>query len=349
MRGASITRVMLALALLAVPSTAMAQRRGRGRGRPQTPATPATPPAGGGESGSMTFGVDEANNPPAGGAAAGGTDAAGTPPAGGTDAAGAGAAPAGGGTGLEGIGGADVRAQAHPLSERIWAVQQVYALRNRRFEFTPTAGFSLNDPYVSHPGLGVGANFWITNVLAVGANFMWFQGLNGRSDVDLRVARSARLAVPVNEYQMAAALNFTYVPLYGKFLMFNRFIFHWDMYLVAGVGIQRTRPIAVIDPEIRVFDSFNTSIMFNAGIGVRVFVSRWLAITGEVRNYVYPEPLENTEIRPDRPVPVGGTPAPDTRQDPSSWIGQTRLTDNVMVQVGLSFFLPFSVTYRLQK
>lgn len=344
MRRDSITRVMLAVALLAVPSTAMAQRRGRGRGRQPT-QQPTTPPAAGGGDGSMTFGVDEANQtPPAGGtAAAGGGDAA---PAGGGDAA---PASGGGGSGLEGIGGADVRAVTHPLTERIWAVQQVYALRNRRLELTPTGGFSLNDPYVSHPGLGLSANFWITNVLAVGANFMWFQGLNGRSDVDLRVARSARLAVPVNEYQMATALNFTYVPLYGKFLMFNRFIFHWDMYVVAGVGIQRTRPIPVIDPEIRTFSNFNTNIMFNAGLGVRVFVSRWLAITGEVRNYVYPEQLENPAILPDRPVPAGGMPQANTRQDPSTWTAETRLTDNVMIQVGISIFLPFSVTYRLQK
>jgi outer membrane beta-barrel protein len=189
----------------------------------------------------------------------------------------------------------------------------------------------------------------VTNVLAVGANFLWFQGLNNRADVDFHVARSARLVVPINEYQMSASLNFSYVPVYGKFLMFNRFIFHWDIYLVAGVGLTRTRPIAVVDPEVRTFD-FQNQILFNAGVGVRVFINRWFGITGEIRNYIYPESLENTTIaQNDIPVPVGGTPVMGSRQDPRTWFGPSSITDNVMVQVGITIFLPFSVSYRLLK
>jgi len=248
------------------------------------------------------------------------------------------ATPAGGESGLEGIGGADVRAQRHPLNEQIWAVQQIYALRNRRFELQPSVGVSLNDPYVSHTGFGLAANYWVTNVLAVGANFVWFQGLNSRSDLDVRVARSAQLVVPVNEYQLAGALNFSYVPVYGKFLMFNRFIFHWDIYLLAGVGVMRTRPIAVVDPEVRTFDH-DWRIMFNAGAGVRVFVNRWFGVFGELRNYIYPERLERTEIAPTE----------TERRDPSTWYGSNSITDNVMAQVGITVFLPFSVDYRLLK
>jgi outer membrane beta-barrel protein len=290
----------------------------------------------------MTFTSDEANQPAT-------PDAnAQTPPAGDT-----GTPAAGGDTGgLEGIGGADVRAQQHPLHENIYAVQQIYALRNRRLELQPTVGISLNDPYVSHTGFGLAANYWVTNVLAVGANFMWFEGLNGRSDVDYHVARSANLVVPVNEYQMEAALNFSYVPVYGKFLMFNRFIFHWDLYLVAGVGVMRTRPIPVFDPEVRTntgsFD-YDWRIQFNAGVGLRVFVNRWFGIVGELRNYIYPEALENPVIAHDQPVARGQQPVMGSRQDPSTWLGPSSVTDNVMVQVGVTIFLPPGVNYRLLK
>lgn len=257
--------------------------------------------------------------------------------------------------GLEGIGGADVRAQRHPLVETIYAVQQIYALRNRRLEFQPTVAMSLNDPYVSHTGISIGINYWVTNVLAAGASFMWNQGLNGRADLDFRVARSANLVVPINEYQLATALNFTYVPVYGKFLMFNRFIFHWDLYLLAGVGLIRTRPIPVVDPEVRSFD-YNNNIMFNAGLGVRVFINRWLGIIGELRNYIYSEPLEQLQIAPEVPMdPTPGAPCNQfgdpgcSRRNPNSWRGDNALTDNVMAQVGITIFLPFQVTYRLQK
>jgi outer membrane beta-barrel protein len=340
MRRETIAKVMLAVALCAAPSTAVAQRR-RGRGRQQEQQQPAQGgeaagqaggAAAGGESGSMTFTTDEATQTP--------PTQEQQPPTGGE------AAPGGESVGLTGIGGEDVRAQRHPLTESIYAVQQIYALRNRRLEIQPTVAMSLNDPYVSHTGIGLGVNYWVTNVLAVGASFMWNQGLNGRADLDFRVARSAGLVVPINEYQMAAALNFSYVPVYGKFLMFNRFIFHWDLYLVAGVGLMRTRPIAVVDPEVRSFNYYN-NVMFNAGVGVRVFVNRWLGIVGELRNYVYSEPLENTLIAPE--MCLASEPSCQPRRNPATWQVGNALTDNVMAQVGITIFLPFSVSYRLQK
>src|SRR5687767_10648953 len=42
------------------------------------------------------------------------------------------------------------------VSEEIYAVQQIYALRKNRLEILPSFGFTLNDPYVSHPNIGVG-------------------------------------------------------------------------------------------------------------------------------------------------------------------------------------------------
>ena len=43
------------------------------------------------------------------------------------------------------------------------------------------------------------------------------------------------------------------MPAYGKFAGFGDFIFHYDFFLVAGVGAISTRPIAVIDPDNRTF------------------------------------------------------------------------------------------------
>ncbi len=238
------------------------------------------------------------------------------------------------------VPGGEVTAQRHPFREEIYAVQQIYALRNRRLELSPTANFSLNDPYVQHTGFGLTANYWISNVLAVGVTGVYFP-FNTVSDVNLFVGRSTGLVVPINEYQLAAAVNFSYVPLYGKFSMFSRYIFHWDLYLTAGVGVMRSRPIPAIDPEVRTFD-WNTAILFNANIGVRIFFTRSVGLTLELRNFVYPELLENTSI--------GGEGNCSTcRRNRSTWTDQTRLTDNVMVSLGLTVFLPFSFNYRLPK
>jgi outer membrane beta-barrel protein len=174
-------------------------------------------------------------------------------------------------------------------------------------------------------------------VLAVGVNFNWYQGLETESKLDFSIRRSTRLAVPITEYQLGAHLNFTYVPIYGKFEMFNDAIFQWDGYLVGGVGVLRTRPVAEIDPAVRNFD-FDWRVAFNAGIGLRVFVTKWLSIFGELRDYLYMEKLENLQVSLDH------------REVPSTWIDpNSHLTNNVTVQLGFTMFFPFTFDYSYPK
>ncbi len=232
--------------------------------------------------------------------------------------------------------------------EEIYAVQQIYALRINRVEVAPNVGFTLNDPYVSHPSVGIALNYWWTNVLAVGLNFNWYQGLESESDLNFFVRRSTRLAIPITEFQLGANLNFTYVPLYGKFSMFNEYIFQWDAYIVGGVGIMRTRPVPVIDPEIRTFD-FDWRVAFNVGVGIRIFVTRWLAIFGELRDYAYLERLENLNVALPRP-PTDGNCTDNSRCDPNTWVDDSvSFENNVTAHVGFTIFFPFDFEYRLPK
>jgi outer membrane beta-barrel protein len=225
---------------------------------------------------------------------------------------------------------------AKPLDEQIYAVQQIFALRVRRFEVQPYWGFTLNDQFVSHPGPGLALNYYITNVLAVGANFNYYRPFNVDSEFNAQVRRAARVGVPLTEYDWGAALNFTYVPAYGKFAGFGDFIFHYDAYIVGGVGAISTRPIPVIDPDNRNFE-YEPKLAFNAGLGLRIFFNRWFAAILEVRDYIYNEKLENLEI------------AVGSEQDKGTWFGDSKLTNHVQAQVGVSIFIPFSFEYRLPK
>jgi outer membrane beta-barrel protein len=234
-------------------------------------------------------------------------------------------------------------ADARPTetTEEIYAVQQIYALRLHRWELAPSASFNMNDPYLAHPGVGLAVNYWWTNVLALGANLVWYQfgdTLN-ESDITFFTRRSTRLAVPITQWQMAANLNFTYVPLYGKFSAFDKLIFQWDAYLVGGLGIMRTRPFPVIDPEVRQFDDFNTHLSFNLGLGLRIFMTRYLTAFVEFRDYMFLEQYENVEVARG-----------DQREDPSTWLDDdSTFTHNATIQVGLTFFLPPTFEYRLPK
>jgi len=226
---------------------------------------------------------------------------------------------------------------ARPLRENLYAMQQIFALRARRLELQPYFGLTLNDQFVSHPGPGLALNYYITNVLAVGVNGNYFEVFNSDSDFNAQVRRSARVAVPLTEYQWSAALNFTYVPAYGKFAGFGDFIFHYDAYIVGGVGAISTRPIPVIDPDNRNF-AFEPKICFNAGLGLRIFLNRWFAVDLEMRDYIYPEKLEALSVNEM------------DKTNKSTWYeNKSTITHAVQAQLGVSIFLPFSFEYRLPK
>lgn len=230
------------------------------------------------------------------------------------------------------------------INAEMYAVQQIYALRYHRVELTPYFGITMNDQFVAHPSPGLGINFYITNVMAIGVNGNFYLGLNSPSNFNFQTSRAARVGVPITEYAWNANANFTYVPAYGKFAGFSDFIFHWDFYVLGGVGAIATRPIAVVDPDNRTFN-YKPRLSFHAGGGVRIFFNRWFAVTAEVSDYIFFDELENPSI-------AGGRDASGklNAQNPSTWLAQeTELTNNVQAQVGFSVFLPFSWEYRLPK
>jgi hypothetical protein len=106
--------------------------------------------------------------------------------------------------------------------------------------------------------------------------------------------------------------------------------------VVGGVGVLRDRPIPVIDPDNRKFD-WQTNLDFNVGLGLRIFFNRWFAFMLEGRDYIFQEKLENTVVDARNPT------------NQSEWFGETKLTNAIQAQVGVSIFLPFSWEYRLPK
>ncbi|MGH7297049.1 MAG: outer membrane beta-barrel domain-containing protein [Polyangiaceae bacterium] len=233
------------------------------------------------------------------------------------------------------------------VNAEVYAVQQQYVIKAQRFEIMPYFAFTLNDQFVSHDAPGLALNYYITQVLAVGLNGAWYGGLNADSDFNFQNRRAARIAVPLNNYQLAGDLNFTYVPMYGKFAGFGDFIFNYDAYLEGGVGLIRTEPIAVIDPDNRKF-TWNNLVNFDVGIGFRIFFTRWLAAVLEVRDIVFFDKIEALTI-------AGGSttlPLNDKSNplNPQTWYdNSTHPTNDIQLQVGLSIFLPTSFEYRLPK
>lgn len=233
---------------------------------------------------------------------------------------------------------------AREVQAEMYAVQQIWALRAERFELNVYGAVTMNDQFVGHPGVGLAANYYIINPLAVGINGNIYHGMNSESEFNFQTSRAARIGQPITEYSWNANVNLTYVPAYGKFAAFDDFIFHYDFYVLIGGGVISTRPIAVVDPDNRTFD-YTIRPTWGFGGGIRIFFTRWMSAMLEIRDYMFLEDLENPSIALGRDA-NGNLRA----QDPDTWLAPDQsFTNNVQAQLGLSFFLPPTWEYKLPK
>jgi outer membrane beta-barrel protein len=200
-------------------------------------------------------------------------------------------------------------------------------LKMRRVELMPMIGVTTNDNLIRHTQLGGQLNYFLTDVLAVGLEGGIFQR-NLREPYDL-IARQARRLPTVNQYNYSAGLNFHYTPVYGKFALFSRSIVHWDGSLTAGVGITESEVI----PRNPAMQSFtNMLVTPSVGASMRVYFSDFLTLHLGLRDYVFLdrfEALDRTEVSGDA-----------AREN-----GTTALVNHVVLQAGVSFWLPTSFSY----
>ena len=87
----------------------------------------------------------------------------------------------------------------------------------------------------------------------------------------------------------SANLNFGYVPFYGKFALFDRWIFQWEGYVQAGLGVIQTEWITR-DPADR--SATNYDIQWHVDVGMRLFLTKWLAIHAYLKDYMFVDSLE---------------------------------------------------------
>ena len=146
------------------------------------------------------------------------------------------------------------------------------------------------------------------------------------------VARQARRLPTVNEYQWSAALDFHYVPVYGKFAVVDKHIVTWEVAFTAGIGAIQTQVI----PRDKRFDPFtNIDISPNVGADMRFFLAKWLTINAGIRDYVFIDKFE----------PVGRSDTMYTTAADAQAHADTSLINNVMFQLSVSFWLPTGFEY----
>jgi len=213
----------------------------------------------------------------------------------------------------------------------IIVVPRKAVLKTGRLELAPFAGLTVNDPLIRHWGFGGQLNYFFSDVFGVGLEGIYYKreitGTGGL--IGLQYHRVPTL----NEMKWAASLDFSYVPIYGKFAFFNKSIIHWEASVIGGVGLTHTT-IIPRNPQDDTFD--NDDITPSLGIGGRIFLSQWLAVWFNFRDYIYPDKFEN----PNR---MGGTGA-DAKAN-----ADTQIVNNLFLSLGASFFIPPRFSYHMAK
>lgn len=224
------------------------------------------------------------------------------------------------------------KAELAQAQKKIWkdivVLPRKTFLRRKRVELMPFVGTTINDTLIQHTAIGANLNYFLTDVLAIGIEGMYYfdNVLNDEFLVRYHYQRVPSL----NRYRYTATGNFSYAPIYGKFSILNKPIVHYDIWVSGGVGITGTE---VIPRDFNNESFSNISLTFPVGIGTRLFVTKWLAVQVMVRNYMMLDTFE----APGRTI-IDGDEAKDKESE-------TKFINNLVLSAGVSVFFPFGFEY----
>lgn len=216
--------------------------------------------------------------------------------------------------------------------EDIVVVPRKAFLKKYRLELAPFTGITLNDPLIRHYSFGGDLNFYITDVLSIGGEGQYF--IKELSERESLVGAQYYLVPTLNKLKYHYALTFGYVPGYGKFGLFNKWIVHWDLTFALGIGMIRTEII----PRAFGDKSFtNDDIVGHLGLGVRLFVLDWLTLSLTFRDYMYNDVFEYKGRKPTDSIE-------QVKSD--SQAHQSQFVQNIMMFFSIGLYIPPSFTYR---
>ena len=233
----------------------------------------------------------------------------------------------------EEVGGAKATVKTSTLSwNDIVVIPRKAFLKGGRLEFQPFTGITVNDNLIRHYVFGLDLNYFLTDVFWVGLQGQYF--IHQLTNQEELLGSEFNLAPSLNQYQYGGALNFGYVPVYGKFAWFNRSIVSWEIWASAGFGFTWTKVIPR-DPANSAAAFTNTDLTPNIGIGSRFFLLDWLTVNFALRDYILPDKFE-TQMKPD----------PYTNATDAKANGQSVLVNNVVFSIGVGFYLPTKFQYK---
>ena len=205
----------------------------------------------------------------------------------------------------------------------------------------------MNDPFVRHYVAGAELNYWITNRMAVGLTGSAFFGQKTSRYNNVR--SQLGMLLTANKTLWQASANFLYNPFYGKIAVFNRALMHWEAYVQIGGGVNQTQVIPRFEALHEPFNNINPQ--GNFAIGSRYYIARsdWVSVNFGVRTWIFPDKLEPAGRGPSTgPGGLGDNAALDDPANAKSE-AQGTLAFNVVVFLGVSFYIPTTFEYTTRR
>jgi hypothetical protein len=203
--------------------------------------------------------------------------------------------------------------------------QEVLALH--RLELRPFGGWDAAPNSATGAFVGADVAVRLNRFFALGGDFAWYAPFD-RSP-------GPQPSYPLNETLGSGDLDAYIVPWPARARSGA-----FEPYLVGGLGVIATRPIAVVDPRDRSFDA-NTLVDLTLGVGVRLFVDPRVAISLEVRDLMYFDKLENGRVATG-PAVAPGQPGytANSPLNPATWYSpDSHPTSAFQLRLGVSFFV----------
>jgi len=197
-----------------------------------------------------------------------------------------------------------------PLQEaekkKVHVLEQRPFLHALRVELAPAFGYTINEVLSEQMQVGGTLRFHITETLSVGGTYSHYFTKQSKHAVQLQDEFELFPEISFPKWYAGGEVNYT--PIYGKMVVSGLTTVHWNVYLSGGAGVTKT---GAKDPLI-------TGMI---GLGSRFFVTSWLAINIDARDYIYSEPFK----------------------------AGTEIINNLAIHAGISLFVPFTYSYRYPK
>jgi outer membrane beta-barrel protein len=195
-----------------------------------------------------------------------------------------------------------------PLRERIQPVSGHLFRKKGRFELSPSGALSVKDAFFTKYMLGAALTYHALESFGIGLHFNYAfpvvagaaQVCNSDPTTGPTGCRSPTMAEldgrAPGQITLIGGLEGQWAPLYGKLGIFSESFMHFDIYAVGGVNV-----VQYAGPSSTGAGSASqTTVGGNAGLGLRIFLNRWLTLRTEIRDLIYQEkvvPIPSTQLR----------------------------------------------------